>query len=243
MAFIGFELGLIIHTPPECASRVSPRFILEFNSTIRMDRALGIGLHPIAPGRGTPIFALVSSKDGSRILPARVGGETESQRKFMKQKLIVTFLSVAAFVVGCKPAAEQSPTPISVQNAAEKVEAKTKDAAQATKELTQAKKEYAFAQKAEFVAEKQTQLAEINRELDALTVKVEASSAATKADAQPKLQALRDQSGKLNKQLDEAKGATETTWDKVKSGSNKAYDELKDGFQHARQWVSEKISP
>lgn len=39
------------------------------------------------------------------------------------------------------------------------------------------------------------------------------------------------------------KGATESTWDNVKSGSSKAYDDLKDGFQHARQWVSDKIAP
>ncbi len=43
--------------------------------------------------------------------------------------------------------------------------------------------------------------------------------------------------------LIEAKDATESTWDHVKSGSSKAYDDLKDGFQNARQWVSEKIAP
>ena len=188
-------------------------------------------------------MALVSFKDGSRISPERVGGETESPRNIMTQKLIVTFLTVATFTVGCKPAAEKTPAEVNVQAAAEKVEMKSKDAAVAAKELTQAKKEYAYAQKAEFVAEKQTQLAEINRDLDLLAAKVEASSAATKADAQPKLQALREQGAKLNKQLEEAKAATETTWDSVKSASSKAYDDLKDGFQHARQWVSDKIAP
>lgn len=120
----------------------------------------------------------------------------------MKKNLVITFLSVAAFAVGCKQAAEKSTAEMNVQAAADKVETKTKDAAQANKELTQAKKEYAFAQKAEFVSEKQTQLAEINRDLDALSVKVEASSDATKTNAQPKLQALRDQSAKVGKQLD-----------------------------------------
>src|SRR5688572_15172661 len=108
-------------------------------------------------------------------------------KTIMKKHLVITFLSVAAFAVGCKPA-DKSSADINVQTAAEKVEAKTKDAAQATKELTQAKKEYAYAQKGEFVTEKQTQLAEINRDLDALSAKVEASSDASKAEAKPRLQ-------------------------------------------------------
>ena len=48
---------------------------------------------------------------------------------------------------------------------------------------------------------------------------------------------------KLNKRLDQASGATESSWDEVKSGCKKGYSELKDGFQQARQWVSEKIAP
>jgi hypothetical protein len=135
----------------------------------------------------------------------------------MKKTLVITFLSVAAFAVSCKQSAEKSSAEMNVHAAADKVETKTKEATQATKELTQAKKEYAYAQKAEFVSEKQTQLAELNRDLIVLSNKVETSSDAVKTDAQPKLQALRDQSAKLNTKLDEAKGATESTWDNVKS--------------------------
>jgi len=161
----------------------------------------------------------------------------------MKKTLAITFFSVVAFAIGCKPSVEKSSPDMNVQAAADKVEAKSRDAAQATKELAQAKKEYAFAQKAEFVTEKQTQLAEIDTDIHALSNKVETSSDATKAEAKPRLQTLRDQSARLNKQLSEAKDATEATWESVKSGSSKAYDELKDGFQHARHWVSDKIAP
>jgi hypothetical protein len=45
------------------------------------------------------------------------------------------------------------------------------------------------------------------------------------------------------KQLDEARNATESTWGDVKAGFRKGYSELKDGFQNARQWVSDKIAP
>jgi hypothetical protein len=161
----------------------------------------------------------------------------------MKMKLILTLISVAAFAVGCKPAAEKSPAEMNIQSSADKVETKTKETVRARDELASAKKEYAYAQKGEFVTEMQGQLAAIDRELTVLSNKVEASSEATKADAKPKLEALRDQWGKVNKQLDEAKNATESTWESVKSGSSKAYDELKEGFQHARQWVSDKIAP
>ena len=64
-----------------------------------------------------------------------------------------------------------------------------------------------------------------------------------KAEAKPKLETLREQTARLNKQLDEAKNATESTWDSVKTTSKKAFNDLKDGFQKARQWVSDKIAP
>jgi chromosome segregation ATPase len=165
------------------------------------------------------------------------------ETRIMKKKLVITFLAVTAFAVGCKPAGEKSSAQIDLDTASDKVEAKTKESAQATKELAAAKKEYAYTQKAEFVTEKQTELTGINRELEALSAKVEAASEAVKAEAKPKLQALREQAVRLGEQLDKAKAASEPAWDSVKAGSSKAYDDLKEGFMHARQWASEKIAP
>jgi len=148
----------------------------------------------------------------------------------MKNKaLAITFLSIAAFAVGCDK--EQTTS----QNI-EKVQTETKQAAQDMKD-------YTFAQKAEFVKAMQVQLDALNKDLDKLDAKIEKSSDAVKAEAKPKLQALRDQTAQLNKQLDEAKNATESTWDSVKAGFQKAYDATKDGFNQARQWVSDKIAP
>jgi adenine-specific DNA methylase len=143
--------------------------------------------------------------------------------------LMITFLFAAAFVVGCNK--EGTTT-----QQLDKVQAKTEEAAQEMKD-------YTYAQKAEFTEKMQGQLAEINKDLEQLSTKIEKSSDAVKAEAKPKLQALREQAAKLNKQLVEAKSATESTWDSVKMGTKKAYGELKDGFQQARQWVSEKIAP
>ena len=76
-----------------------------------------------------------------------------------------------------------------------------------------------------------------------LSTKIDSSTDAVKAEAKPKLQALRDQTAQLDKQLADAKNATDSTWDSVKAGFSKAYNATKDGFNQARQWVSDKIAP
>ena len=148
----------------------------------------------------------------------------------MKNKTwVITVLSIAAFAVGCE---KQQTTSQQIET----VKTETKQAAQDMKD-------YTFAQKAEFVKAMQVQLDALNKDLDQLSAKIDSSSDAVKAEAKPKLQALRDQTAQLNKQLDEARNATESTWDSVKAGFTKAYDATKDGFNQARQWVSDKIAP
>jgi chromosome segregation ATPase len=147
----------------------------------------------------------------------------------MKNKNVVLGLLSAAILVACNK--EQT-----ASDQLDKAQAETKQAAQDMKD-------YTYAQKSTFVETMQGELAALNRDLDQLAAKVEASSDSVKAEAKPKLQALRDQTAQLNKQLDEVKNATESTWDSVKSGFRKAYDSSKDGFNQARQWVSEKVAP
>jgi cytochrome c556 len=150
----------------------------------------------------------------------------------MKNKtLLITFLSVAAFAVGCKPSDDKS-----AAQQMDKVQTETKQAVQDMKD-------YTFAEKAEFVKAMQDQLTALNQDLDKLAAKIDSSGDAIKAEAKPKLQALRDQATKLNQQLADAQNATESTWDSVKAGSKKAFNELKDGFNQSRQWVSDKIAP
>jgi cytochrome c556 len=143
--------------------------------------------------------------------------------------LLCTLLAVSAFAVGCNKEATTS-------QQIDKVQAEAKQAAQDMKD-------YTYAQKAEFVETMQAQLAALNRDLDQLSAKVEKAGDAVKAEAKPKLQSLRDQTAQLNKQLDEARNATESTWDSVKTGFQTAYEATKDGFNQARQWVSDKIAP
>jgi chromosome segregation ATPase len=142
---------------------------------------------------------------------------------------VITCLAIAAFAAGCD---KQQTT----SQQLETVKTETKQAAQDMKD-------YTFAQKAEFVAAMQVQLDALNKDLDQLSAKIDGSSAAVQAEAKPKLQALRDQAAQLNKQLDEARNATDSTWDSVKTGFSKGYQATKDGFNSARQWVSDKIAP
>jgi uncharacterized membrane-anchored protein YhcB (DUF1043 family) len=145
------------------------------------------------------------------------------------RQLGLSLLAVAALAVGCD---KEQTTSQQLDN----VKAETKQAAQDMKD-------YTYAQKAEFVAAMQAQLTALNQDLDQLSAKVAKSSDALKAEAQPKLQVLSDQTAQLNKQLDEARNATESTWDSVKGGFKKAYESSKDGLRQARQWVSDKIAP
>jgi len=148
----------------------------------------------------------------------------------MKTKpFVIALLCAAAFAVGCN---KEQTTSQQLDNA----KAETKRAAQDMKD-------YTYAQKAEFVEKMQGQLAALKQDLDQLAAKIDKASDTAKTDAKPKLQALRDQADKLNQQLDTAKNATESTWDDVKAGFKKGYIELADGFQQARQWVSDKIAP
>lgn len=148
----------------------------------------------------------------------------------MKLKSRLPFiLCVVCLVAGC-----QKP-----ETTGQKIEKVQEKASQAAQEM----KDYTYAQKAEFVEKMQARLNAIHRELDQLAARVEKSGDAAKAEARPRIQALREQLARLDKQLDEVKNATESTWNEVKAGMKKSFDELKEGFDNARRWLSEKIAP
>jgi hypothetical protein len=147
----------------------------------------------------------------------------------MKHKmLLLTILSAAALTVGCDKE----------QTASQQMDkAKTE-----TKEAAEDMKDYTFAQKAEFTEKMQSQITALNKDLDQLSVKIEKSTDAVKAENRPKLQALRDQSAGMTKQLDAVRDASESAWDGIKASSRKAFDALKDGFNASRNWVADKIA-
>jgi capsule polysaccharide export protein KpsE/RkpR len=148
----------------------------------------------------------------------------------MKNKpLLITVLAAFVFAAGCG----KEPT------AAQQIETiKTE-----TKEAKLDMKDYTYAQKAEFVTYMQGQLTTLDADLDKLAAKIEKSSDAVKADAKPKLEALRKQAANLKQQLADSQNATETTWESVKTASKKTWESLATSFAEARQWASDKIAP
>jgi paraquat-inducible protein B len=148
----------------------------------------------------------------------------------MKNKtLLITFLSAATLAVGC----DKEPT------ASQQLDTVKTETTQAAADI----KNYTFAQKDDFVKYMQGQLTTLNQDLDTLSAKIDSSSDAIKAEAKPKLRALRDQAAKLNQQLAADSNATASTWDSVKAETKKAYDATAAGCMDARQWLSDKIKP
>jgi hypothetical protein len=143
--------------------------------------------------------------------------------------LLITVLAVTSIIVGCDKQPSTSQQIAKVQT----------DVKQAAQDL----KDYTFAEKAEFVKSMQVQLDALNQDLEKLSAKIDSSSDAVKAEAKPKLQALRDQEAQLKQQLADDQNATESTWDGVKAGTKKAYDSAANGVMQARQWLSDKIAP
>jgi len=156
----------------------------------------------------------------------------------MKQTpLLLALVALSAIAVGCDR---------SERAATESREATTKQLDKVrteTKEAAQDMKDYTYAQKSEFVDRMNSQMAALTRDLDELAARIEKASDSVKAEAQPKLQGLREETARLNKQLDEAKNSTESAWESVKGGFKKAYQTSADGVRQARQWVSDKIAP
>ena len=167
---------------------------------------------------------------------AATTSNTMKGENMKSNRILITAFSVAAFAVGCKPTDRQPPANDPPTPQLDQVRKESKEALQATKA-------YAYAQKAEFVESMKVELAALDREVDMLAAKVEKSSAATKEEANVKLQAIRTRTAELNKELDGVKDATESTWEDVKAGFKKGYDEAKDAFNQARKWLSEKIEP
>ncbi|MFH0976854.1 MAG: hypothetical protein V1874_13805 [Spirochaetota bacterium] len=103
--------------------------------------------------------------------------------------------------------------------------------------------DFAYAQKDEFVKTMQTELNKVNMELKELEAKAKNVKKDSISESKKKIQALRDKVAQLNKQINKAKNATESTWDQVKADFNKAFVEIKDSIGEMRTWMSEKIAP
>lgn len=154
---------------------------------------------------------------------------THQLQRAKRHALLVATVSAAILAIGCEKRDTTS-------KQLDRVEQKTAVVAHDMRE-------YSYEQKQEFVGTMKTQLADLNRELDLLAAKVDKADAQLKADAQPRIKALHEQTAHLNKQLDKAQDATESTWESFKKDVKGAYDASAEGLHDARRWASEKIAP
>jgi cytochrome c556 len=155
----------------------------------------------------------------------------------MNKKYIISALITTIITVGCSPSKDTAETE---KEAVTKLIEKTQTAA---KDSAMDLKAYTYEQKNEFVDAMKKQVATLETNIQELSTMIEKSSEEVKAEAKPKLAALREQSLLLSKQIEKIDQSTPSTWENIKSQTQQAYGSLKDSFNQARQWVSDKIEP
>ena len=145
--------------------------------------------------------------------------------------LLITLiaLSAVAFAVNHKKS-------VTTSQQIDRVQENTTEAAWEMKDMV-------YAQKDEFILNMTAQLAKLSRDMDQLVFRIERSSDVIRAYAKPNLDALLAQIAALNKQLDQASSATESSWYSAKVDIRKSYAASRNDYQLARQWLSGKIAP
>jgi len=179
----------------------------------------------------------------------------------MKTQLLIATLAVTTLAVGCKksnpedtssPAGDTNSSSMSVtqqlQNAKEvftnawqKTKEKTTNALENAKEAVQAAVDYTYDKKEAFTAKASADLESLDQNIKDLADKAANASDSIKADAQVKLQELREKREALGKKMDDLKNATEANWNDAKTAFSQSYDDVKAAFKSAWQWLTDKM--
>lgn len=102
---------------------------------------------------------------------------------------------------------------------------------------------YDYEQKTDFIASMEQELKAIKGNIDELDTRFENLEGEASNDATGRLEALREQADRLEANIEKARDATPSTWDKMKASTGETYDKLKRNFNDARQWMGEAIAP
>jgi hypothetical protein len=183
-------------------------------------------------------------------------------------RLVLTALAVATVLTGCKPSNPSDENPgvdtnapatngwqkvqETATNAWSDVKEGTSNAWANTKEATtnawaDAKdswqtNDYAYDKKDAFVADAKADLDALDQKIKDWSDKVANSTDSVKADAQAKLQELRDKRSGLDQKLDDIKNASEANWNDTKTTFENAYDDTKNSLKQAWQWLKDKVN-
>jgi chromosome segregation ATPase len=106
----------------------------------------------------------------------------------------------------------------------------------------QATKDYAYDNKDAFVAGASADLNTLDQKINELADKSATASDSVKADAETRIQELRDERNALGKKLDSVKSATEADWNDSKTGFQKSYGNVKDSLKQDWQWLHDKLN-
>jgi predicted nucleic acid-binding Zn-ribbon protein len=185
----------------------------------------------------------------------------------MKNKsLILTALTIAALATGCKPSnpadentatsdtnslsTTNSPsatnawqqTKEATTNAWSDIKQGTTNAWADVKDSLESTKDYTYDKKDAFVASASADLTTLDQKIQALSDKAANASDSVKADAQAKLQDLRNQRAILDQKLDAVKNSTEANWDSVKADFQNSYASVKSSLKQAWQWLKDQTN-
>jgi len=102
--------------------------------------------------------------------------------------------------------------------------------------------DYTYEKKDDFVGKAGADLNALDAKIKELSDKIANANAAVKAEAQTKLQSLRDQRAGLAGKLEAAKDATAANWDEAKTAFRSAYDGMKASLKDAWQWLADRVN-
>jgi len=174
--------------------------------------------------------------------------------------LLIIVLALGAVATGCKKnnateagssASDTNSSLLSVTqqienareiatNAWQKTVAATTNAWEASKESLLSLNDSTYDKKEALVAQASTNLAALDQKLKDLSDQAATAQEAVKADAQAKMQTLRDQRALLDQKMAALKNATAADWDALKTDFNSAYDQVKTASQDFWQWLKDK---
>jgi hypothetical protein len=152
----------------------------------------------------------------------------------------IFFILIGTFATGCKSKDEAAKAQSGEKASAA---AQRDQAITAMKGAARSIQHYTYAQRDEFINAAKRDLTVLKEEVDELRATVDRSSGEARADAEAKLEVVREKWAAAKTHLDQAEAATETGWEDVQSRYRSAHKELKETFDATRQWLSDKIKP
>jgi hypothetical protein len=100
---------------------------------------------------------------------------------------------------------------------------------------------YGYGEKDAMVTQAGADLDALDQKIKTMASKASDASDSIKADAQARLQTLRDQRAALDQKLDAVKNATESDWSDAKATFQNSYNDVDNSVKQTWQWLNDKM--